>query len=71
MPAALVASHGPFVWATDVERAVENAVALEAVAASAYRSIVLAAGLETISAELLDKHFSRKHGAAAYYGQHT
>lgn len=71
MPAALVASHGPFVWATDVERAVENAVALEAVAASAYRSIVLAAGLETISAELLDKHFSRKHGAAAYYGQRT
>jgi len=71
MPAALVASHGPFVWAIDVERAVENAVALEAVAASAYRSIVLAAGLETISAELLDKHFSRKHGAAAYYGQHT
>ena len=71
MPAALVASHGPFVWAMDVERAVENAVALEAVAASAYRSIVLAAGLETISAELLDKHFSRKHGAAAYYGQHT
>src|SRR5437763_13818694 len=71
MPAALVASHGPFVWAMDVERAVENAVALEAVAASAYRSIVLAAGLESISAELLDKHFSRKHGAAAYYGQHT
>jgi L-ribulose-5-phosphate 4-epimerase len=71
MPAALVASHGPFVWAMDVERAVENAVALEAVAASAYRSIVLAAGLETISAELLDKHFSRKHGAAAYYGQRT
>jgi L-ribulose-5-phosphate 4-epimerase len=71
MPAALVASHGPFVWAVDVERAVENAVALEAVAASAYRSIVLAAGLESISAELLDKHFFRKHGAAAYYGQHT
>jgi L-ribulose-5-phosphate 4-epimerase len=71
MPAALVASHGPFVWAMDVKRAVENAVALEAVAASAYRSIVLAAGLESISAELLDKHFSRKHGAAAYYGQHT
>jgi len=71
MPAALVASHGPFVWATDVERAVENAVALEVVAASAYRSVLLAAGVESISAELLDKHFSRKHGAAAYYGQPT
>ncbi len=71
MPAALVASHGPFVWAADVEGAVENAVALEAVAASAYRSVVLAGGLESISAELLDKHFSRKHGASAYYGQPT
>lgn len=71
MPAVLVASHGPFVWATDVERAVENAVALEAVAASAYRSVVLAGGLESISVELLDKHFSRKHGASAYYGQST
>lgn len=71
MPAVLVASHGPFAWGVDVERAVENAVALEAVAASAYRSVVLAAGLEGIPAELLEKHFSRKHGAAAYYGQPT
>jgi L-ribulose-5-phosphate 4-epimerase len=71
MPAALVASHGPFAWGVDVERAVENAVALEAVAASAYRSVVLASGLEGIPAELLEKHFSRKHGAAAYYGQPT
>ena len=69
LPAALVASHGPFVWGTDVEDAVENAVALEAVAASAYRSLQLAPGLEGIPAELLEKHFSRKHGAAAYYGQ--
>ena len=65
----LVASHGPFVWAMDVERAVENAVALEAVAASAYRSVLLAAGLDAIPEELLEKHFARKHGAAAYYGQ--
>ena len=69
LPAALVASHGPFVWGADVEAAVENAVALEAVAASAYRSLQLAAGLEGISAELLEKHFARKHGAGAYYGQ--
>ena len=46
MPAALVASHGPFAWGADVEDAVENAVALEAVAASAYRSLQLAPGLE-------------------------
>jgi L-ribulose-5-phosphate 4-epimerase len=71
MPAALVASHGPFTWGVDVERAVENAVALEAVAASAYRSVVLAADLESLPEELLEKHYSRKHGAAAYYGQPT
>ena len=69
LPAALVASHGPFVWGAEVEDAVENAVALEAVAASAYRSFQLAAGIEAIPPELLEKHFSRKHGAGAYYGQ--
>ena len=68
-PAVLVASHGPFAWGASVEEAVENAVALEAVAASAYRSVVLAGELEAIPAALLEKHFSRKHGAAAYYGQ--
>ncbi len=71
LPAALVASHGPFVWGAEVEDAVENAVALEAVAASAYRSLQLAAGLGGIPAELLEKHFARKHGAATYYGQPT
>jgi L-ribulose-5-phosphate 4-epimerase len=69
LPAALVVSHGPFTWGVDVERAVENAVVLEAVAASAYRTVVLAGELSAISAELLDKHFQRKHGSAAYYGQ--
>ena len=69
LPAALVASHGPFVWGADVEDAVENAVALEAVAASAYRSLQLAPGLEGIPAELREKHFLRKHGPGAYYGQ--
>jgi L-ribulose-5-phosphate 4-epimerase len=71
VPAALVVSHGPFTWGDTVEHAVENAIALEAVAASAYRSVVLARELETIQAELLEKHFSRKHGASAYYGQPT
>jgi len=69
LPAALVASHGPFVWGAEVEDAVENAVALEAVAANAYRSFQLAAGIEAIPPELLEKHFARKHGAGAYYGQ--
>jgi len=69
VPAVLVASHGPFTWGVSAEDAVENAIALEAVAASTYRSVVLAGELETIEAELLGKHFSRKHGASAYYGQ--
>jgi L-ribulose-5-phosphate 4-epimerase len=68
-PAVLVASHGPFAWGASVEEAVENAIALEAVATSAYHSVALAGELEAIPAELLAKHFSRKHGAAAYYGQ--
>jgi L-ribulose-5-phosphate 4-epimerase len=69
MPAVLVASHGPFTWGASAEDAVENAVALEAVATGAYRSITLAGELGPIEPELLRKHFSRKHGAAAYYGQ--
>jgi L-ribulose-5-phosphate 4-epimerase len=69
MPAVLVASHGPFTWGASAEAAVENAIALEAVAASAFRSLALAGELDSIPAELLRKHFSRKHGASAYYGQ--
>lgn len=68
-PAVLVASHGPFAWGASVEDAVENAIALEVVAVSAYRTRALAGALEAIPAELLEKHFSRKHGPAAYYGQ--
>jgi len=68
-PAVLVASHGPFVWGASVEQAVENAIALELVAASAFRSVALTRELEPIAAELLEKHFGRKHGPAAYYGQ--
>jgi L-ribulose-5-phosphate 4-epimerase len=69
MPAALVASHGPFAWGEDVEHAVENAIALEAVAAAAFRTVTLAAEAEQVEDELLRRHFSRKHGAGAYYGQ--
>ena len=71
MPAALVASHGPFAWGRDVAEAVENALALEAVAASTYRALVLRSDCTTIDERLLAKHFDRKHGPGAYYGQPT
>jgi L-ribulose-5-phosphate 4-epimerase len=69
MPAALVASHGPFTWGHDAADAVTNAIALEAVAAMAHRTYALSAAVETIDDALLQRHFSRKHGANAYYGQ--
>jgi L-ribulose-5-phosphate 4-epimerase len=69
MSAVLVASHGPFTWGVSAGEAVENAIALEAVAASSYRALALAGELGPIQAELLRKHFTRKHGASAYYGQ--
>ena len=68
-PAVLVASHGPFAWGADVERAVENAVALEAVAGLALQTLALKADVASLDEELLERHFSRKHGPGAYYGQ--
>jgi L-ribulose-5-phosphate 4-epimerase len=68
-PAVLVASHGPFAWGADAEEAVENAIALEVVAKSSFRTQLLRPGAEPIQAELLDRHFLRKHGRGAYYGQ--
>jgi L-ribulose-5-phosphate 4-epimerase len=69
VPAVLVASHGPFAWGPDIEHAVENAVALEVVAGLALHTLALNAQATPVSEQLLDRHFSRKHGAAAYYGQ--
>lgn len=69
MPAVLVCSHGPFTWGASVEAAVENAVALEAVAASTYRALRIAADAGPIADALLAKHFGRKHGPGSYYGQ--
>lgn len=70
IPAALVHSHGPFTWGTDAKNAVHNAVVLEEVAFMAYHSLILKNNtLPNMQAELLDKHFLRKHGANAYYGQ--
>jgi L-ribulose-5-phosphate 4-epimerase len=71
MPAALVASHGPFTWGRDAAEAVTNAIALEAVAAMAHRTYALSADVEAIDDALLRRHFSRKHGPGAYYGQPT
>ena len=69
MPAVLVESHGPFVWGEDAAHAVENAIALESVAELALNTLLLAPDAAPISDGLLLRHFLRKHGAAAYYGQ--
>lgn len=69
MPAALVASHGPFTWGRDAAEAVSNAIALEAVAAMAHRTFALSPVVEAIDDALVERHHSRKHGPDAYYGQ--
>ncbi len=69
MPACLVAQHGPFAWGTTPEKAVENAIVLEEVAHMAVFNTNFQFGLTRISEALLDKHYLRKHGENAYYGQ--
>lgn len=69
MPAVLVRGHAPFVWGSDAATAVHNAVVLEEVAGIALHTAVLSPELRPISRVLLDKHFKRKHGPGAYYGQ--
>ena len=69
MPAVLVRSHGPFTWGRDATAAVVNAIALEAVAAMALRTISLDPRASAIQDALLRRHFDRKHGPGAYYGQ--
>ena len=69
VPAVLVASHGPFTWGRDAGDAVTNAVALEAVAAMAHRKLALTPDSGPIDSGLFRRHFDRKHGPAAYYGQ--
>ncbi len=68
-PAALVSNHGPFAWGSDVAKAVENAVALEYSARLAAETLRLNPAAKPMPAALLDKHFFRKHGPKAYYGQ--
>lgn len=69
IPAVVVANHGPFTWGKDAMEAVHNAVVLEEVAKMGLFSTLLNPGLSPISQTLLDKHYLRKHGPAAYYGQ--
>ena len=71
MSAVLVHGHGPFTWGPDGHKAVENALALEIVAEMALKSLQLDPHAPPIAPSLLDKHFLRKHGANAYYGQET
>ena len=67
--AVLVQSHGPFAWGPSGKKAVENALALEVIAEMALKALQLNPHAPPIPQALLDKHFLRKHGAAAYYGQ--
>ena len=69
MPAVLVKNHGPFTWRTDPFKAVHNAVVLEEVAMMAFHTQLLTGSREPMPQVLLDKHFLRKHGPDAYYGQ--
>ena len=69
VPACLVAGHAPFAWGRTPADAAHNAVVLEAVAKMAYRTVTLKASAAEVSQALLDRHYRRKHGASATYGQ--
>lgn len=69
IPGILVAGHGPFVWGRTAQKAAENAMALEAIAQMALQTLQLRPEAQPIDQALLDKHFLRKHGPGAYYGQ--
>ena len=69
VPAVLCKNHGPFAWGKDAHEAVHNAVVLEEVAKMAYRAETINPRIQPAPQELQDKHYYRKHGANAYYGQ--
>lgn len=69
MPAVLVANHGPFTWGDSAAASVVNAVVLEEVARMAYGALTINPEQKAVSQALLDKHYLRKHGDNAYYGQ--
>ena len=69
IPAVLVMSHGPFTWGKNAAEAVHNAVVLEEAAFMNYHAQSMSPGIPPMQQELLDKHYLRKHGKNAYYGQ--
>ena len=69
IPACLVSGHAPFCWGLTPHEAAHNAVVLEAIAKMAYNTLTLRADCEGVSQSLLDRHYFRKHGAKATYGQ--
>lgn len=69
IPSCLVHSHGPFSWGTSPFNSVHNAVVLEEIAFMAWHNIMVNPKIQPIQKELLDKHYLRKHGKNAYYGQ--
>ena len=69
MPAVLVGQHGPFTWGKDPADAVEKSAVLEQIALMALGTLALSPDTESVPQVLLDKHFLRKHGQGAYYGQ--
>ena len=71
VPAVLVQSHGPFAWGKDAMDAVHNAVVLEEVAFMDWHAMTITPLAQRMQQELLDKHYLRKHGPGAYYGQES
>jgi L-ribulose-5-phosphate 4-epimerase len=69
IPAVLVHSHGPFAWGSDPMDAVHNAVVLEEIAFMNFHTLMLDPAMPSMQQDLLDKHYLRKHGTNAYYGQ--
>jgi L-ribulose-5-phosphate 4-epimerase len=69
VPAVLVAGHGPFCWGSTASAAAHNAAILESIARMAYYTLTISADAPLLGATLRDKHFFRKHGKSAYYGQ--
>jgi L-ribulose-5-phosphate 4-epimerase len=69
VPAVLVANHGPFAWGPDARKASENAWMLEAIARMAYFTVGINPHAEALGKTLHDRHYLRKHGQKAYYGQ--
>jgi L-ribulose-5-phosphate 4-epimerase len=69
VPGALVANHAPFAWGKDATEAAHNAVILEAIARMAYFTVGINSSAAEVGKALHDKHYLRKHGKDAYYGQ--